>query len=212
MITQEELDLIHKYLEDDLSPEEIEIFKNTFNTNKEFAKEVKQYTDIRIALKATSAAGLQAKKKKKAVLFSKATLAYAAMFLILLGVGSLLYLQFGTMQLHEKLYAQNFQNPFSTNNEWLTRSDLSETETAAIQEFKKALDYMEQNDYDKAAVILKTFNYDQHAFLMPDVEWFLALSFLQTGKIDDAKALLELVQSSNSEYREKAGKIYEELN
>lgn len=59
MLTPQDITLINKYLDDSLEPDEIILFKNRFDQNKAFAIEVKQYTDITIALKSASKTKIQ---------------------------------------------------------------------------------------------------------------------------------------------------------
>lgn len=211
MISQEELDLIHKYLENDLNPEETILFKEYFTSNKEFSKEVKRFTDIKIALQAASAASLKKKIEPKIIRFNWARVAYAASVILIIGFGTY-FIYTGTQQpFHQQLYAEYFDNPFANGEEWVTRSGLTDEEKDALKDIEHALYFMEQKEFDKAIDMLTTFNHTDHSIIMDDVEWFLALAYLRTGRIDEAKELLEIIQSSNSKYSEKAWELYEEF-
>ncbi len=211
MITQEELDLIHKYLENDLNTEEVILFKNYLASNNEFAKEVKRFTDIKIALKTASAARLKIEKKTKVVRLSWTKIAYAASVLIVISLGSYFIYNPSKPSSHQQLYAQYFENPFTENNEWTTRSGFSDNELKAINDLESAISQMEKENFNQAIIILESFNHQDHTFIMNDVEWYLALAYLHIGKPEKAKELLGIILNSNSKYSKKAWGLYENI-
>jgi len=67
MISKEELSLMHKYLDKELSDDEIPVFRMHYEKNPEFAREVKQYTDMKIALKTASNLRIKTGKRVKII-------------------------------------------------------------------------------------------------------------------------------------------------
>lgn len=212
MISQEDLSLIYKYLDDDLSNEEVDLFKEKFESSQAFAKEVKRYTDLKVAIQTTSATSLKFKKQPRVIKFTLTRLAYAASVLIIIGLCTFFIYTNTQHPSYHQLYAANFENPFSKGEEWAIRSGLTEAEIIALKDFEQALTFMENKEFPKAIEILESFKDTGHALIIDDAEWFLALAYLYQGKVVKAKELLELVQSSNSRYSEKAWKVYGAIN
>lgn len=238
MISQENINLIHKYLEDDLDREDIPLFKNQFENNPEFAAEIKKYTDIRIALRSAVRMKLSSDKVGKVIEFPtpwpsvinelqappaayvyskfKKTrmlkkLAIAASIILLFGIGTLLTWQLSRQPLHQKLFATYYANPLEPEREFISRSETQPLDTAAFEKFKQAILHMEKKQFKEAIVLLESITHTQDSELMDEVEWYLALCYLQTGKKDKAIDWFIQILNSSSIHSSAARNIYHEL-
>lgn len=211
MISKEELNLIHKYLEGNLLPEEITVFKNIFETNPEFAKEVKRYTDLKIALKTASSLRIKTGKRAKIIQLSWSKLALAASLAFLIVAGG--YFAWNSLHhpMHQKLYASYYVNPFEEPANVVTRSETRQTDPKALEMFSMAIHHMEQNDFNKAIDLFESIKLVKDERFMDEIDWYLALCYLRTGNKVKAADLFMHILNSNSVHSPAARSIYQEL-
>jgi len=212
MLSPEEIDLIHKYLENNLSQEEITVFKDKFNTNSEFAKEVKRYTDIGIALRTASSYRLRSGKKAKIIKISWMKMAVAASLALLIGLGGFFTWRSLQQPMHQKLYASYYDNPLENDKELIARSEISQADSKSFDKFVRAIELMEQKQFNKAIELLESINNIEDERLMDEVEWYLALSYLRADEKQKAIDLLTYILNSNSVHSHAARNIYNELS
>jgi predicted negative regulator of RcsB-dependent stress response len=238
MISQEDISLIHKYLEDDLTQEDIPLFKKRFESNPEFAAEVKKYTDMSLALRSVHKMKLASDKDGRVIelpdpmswtsdlmplsikdkpentvsqsrLWFK--LAIAASLLLLISIGSIFVWQITRQPLHHQLFAAYYTNPLENEQEFLSRSETFGEDAAALEKFMRAIQYMEQNKFKTAVEMLESITHTRESRLMDEVEWYLALCYLRTGKKEKAINLFVDILNSQSIHNAAARNIYHEL-
>ena len=211
MISKEALSLIHKYLDNELSEEEIPVFQMHFQNNPEFAEEVKQYTDMKIALKTASSLRIRTGKRAKIIQLSWTRFALAASLAFLIAFGG--YITWKSLQqpIHYKLYANYYVNPFEEETRVLARSETKQADPLHLEKFAMAIHFMEEKEFDKAIDLFESIGYVADENLMDEVDWYLALCYLRTGNKLQAADLFEQILNSNSVHSSAARNIYEEL-
>jgi len=209
MVLTDNHQLIDKYLNDSLTNEEIRIFRQQFNTNPAFAREVKQHTDMRIAL-ITAARHRTAPQKQARILhLGYASLSIAASVVFLIGF-ALWYLMRNPDPYHQ-LYASYYVNPIENNDLPLTRSAISIADEIALSRFPEAIRLMEETRFTEAIAVLQELAQLNQNMLTDDIEWYLALAMLREGRLDEVRELLGKIFDSNSIHSQKALVIYNQL-
>lgn len=211
MISKEELNLIHKYLEGNLLPEEIPVFKNYFENNPDFAQEVKRYTDLKIALKTASSFRIKTGKRAKIIQLSWRKLALAASLALLMVAGG--YFTWNSLHqpMHQRLYANYYVNPFEEPTSVVTRSETMQADPQALELFSMAIHHMEQNQYRKAIDVFESIDHVTDQNLMDEIDWYLALCYLRIGDKVKAADLFVHILNSNSVHSMAARNVYQEL-
>ncbi len=211
MISKQDLNLVHKYLEDTLLPEEIPVFKNNFENNPEFAKEVKRYTDLKVALKTASSLRIKTGKRAKIVQLSWNRLALAASLAFLIVMGG--YFTWNSLHqpMHQKIYASYYVNPFEEPTNVVTRSETRQTDPQALEKFSMAIHHMEQNEFNKAIDLFNSINFVNDERFMDEIDWYIALCYLRIGNEVKAADLFLQILNSNSVHSSAARSVYQEL-
>lgn len=236
MVSQEHINLIHKYLENDLTQDEIVLFKNYFEGNPEFAAEVRKYTDVKIALRSAFRMQLESDKDGKVKILTPAgigvananasnnfetraasfgswgKIAIAASILLLFGIGSITVWQLLREPLHQRLYAAYYFNPLETEQEFFSRSETYAEDAEAIEKFKRSVQYMEIKNFEAATEILESITYTHDSRLMDEVEWYLALCYLRNGKREKAIDGLIQILNTKSVHSNSARNLLDQLN
>lgn len=207
-MTEEQNNLIQKYLDDNLAPEEILLFQKHFTNDKEFAAEIKQYTDLRVALKTISKTRIQAKKQSRIIKMMPLHYAIAASVALIIGIGSFFLFNNTPDTYNKELYASYYVNPIVNKPEVFTRSETNEIDPQLEEDFAHAIDLMEKNHFAEAQMILESMETASNSFFSDEVDWYRLLCLLRLGETEAAVELSAEILNSNSIYNEKARKIY----
>ena len=227
-------ELLNKFLEDDLKKDELILFKEKFDNEPDFAHEVKQYVDMKLALKAASRVRLRAGFESNndrgesrwltaasimppAIdngshkrLQSGRTWAIAASIAFIIGVAAYYLFQLQNPPQHKALFAMHYTNPFESD-EVITRSDESDPDPLVLADFTLAIELMDNQKFKQAYTILSRLDAMPQNTLTEEIEWYYALCTLRLGKKETAIDMLAHIQSSNSYYSEQARSIYNVL-
>ena len=209
MITTDDNQLIDKYLDDRLTTEEIGTFRERFETNPFFAMEVKQHTDMRVALIAAAKHRTNISKVARVIQFRYAKLAIAASIVLFIGLAAYHFLL--KPDPYHQLYANFYVNPFDNNNQLITRSAKTQADEIAFEKFHEAIALMENARFAEAIVILQKFDQLNQNSLTNEIDWYLALALLRDGQTDKARELFAKIFNSNSPFSDKALEIYNQL-
>lgn len=215
MANSEDKDLLNNFLDDNLSPDEILLFKKKFNNDPAFAREVKQYTDMKLALRAASKvrvkAGLQTGRPAGvSINLSARFWAIAASLALLIGIAAYQLLKPQASGQFKELYAMHYASPFG-EDEVLTRSGTENIDPDLLADFLQAIQLMESGKFAKADELLSTLDARPENPLTNEIEWYHALCTLRLGNKKLALDMFAYIQSSNSMYSEQARSIYTEL-
>lgn len=214
MLNKEDITLIDKYLDDELSADEIKLFKKHFETSSEFAKEVKQQTDLRVALKSLvkQRTQLKEKPKSKKIPFGYYIMAVAASVALLITFSIYRETIFGNSGPYQNLYADFYQNPLEGNADFVMRSAESEADKQAIKKFKEAINLMENKKFEDATILLQELYQQNNDLLFDEASWYLALAYLQTEQVEKATGIFIDLYNSDSKFSEESFEIYNEIN
>ncbi len=209
MLTKEENSLINNYLDNNLSKDEMKKFKERFDSNPAFAREVKQYTDVGIALKSISKYRKQSKPKSKKIPFRIYSIAIAASIVVLVAI----YLNFPPGLTYEQEIAQNYiENSNNSKPQKLVRSSTSQVDKLTLNKFPEAINFMEEGKFEEAIIILEMLYELNDNIIFDEVSWYLALAYLRTGKKDEANKIFIDLINSNSIYSNKSFEIFNKLD
>ncbi|MDZ4203492.1 MAG: hypothetical protein U1C46_01620 [Bacteroidales bacterium] len=210
-LTPEDQNLIGKYLDNDLSQDQLITFRQKFETNPKFAREVKLYTDIRIALKSASKFRLQTGSERKVIRFSIVKLALAASVALLIGLGGLYLILNQGNTLNRKLYSESFYNPLERNDSLIHRTRGEDIEPVVVEKFMTAITFMENKQFTNAVSIFEALLGCRDEKLNDEIEWYLSLCYLRIGKTHDAVELFIKILNSNSVHNEEARILFYKL-
>jgi hypothetical protein len=211
MITKEQTELLNNYLDDNLNEEDIKAFKLAFETDKVFAREVKQYTNLKVALKSASRvrAAHKPATKIRPMLFYK--LAAAASIALLFAISAYYFFTNTDQSINKQLYANYYENPSVNNPEIFTRSASNEIDPQFMEDFLLAINYMENKKFKPAKNLLNQLAQEHQNSLSDDIDWYLALCHLRLGETEPALELFTMILNSNSIHSLKARNIYSDL-
>jgi len=210
MITQEDNILIELYLEGDLSSAQIATFRERFNSDPEFAREVKHNTDLKIALKTLMKHRLKGQKETPVKMMSSfyLKLAIAASIILLLGIPA--YFAIKSTPAHKTLYAGYYSNPLD-GEQWLIRSGDMPEDKLVKENFREAIIAMEKQNFAFAITTLEEMNAMPHNAASSTIQWYLGLAYLGNGNLEYAAAIFTIVFNSNSEYSQRALELYNKV-
>ena len=228
MVKQAMEELIQKFLDKELTEEERTLFKDRFEREPEFAKEVKRYVDLEVALR--TAREIQPEAKEATTGRRRLMTFYwpiAAAFLLLISIP--LYLLLNATSPNElaqehfvrkRLYRlrdhstqgdaafqqarEAYRNKKLSKAVTFMRQAIEETPKVDEYHFTLADLYFEMNRPDSALYF-----YEQGRELRGDDShalWNMAMSYLATGAFDEAEALLENIEETGTNYHKKEAK------
>lgn len=209
MLTPDDNKLIEKYLNDSLTAEEIRTFKERFDENLIFAKEVKQHTDMRAALIAAAKHRTHLPKHTRVIKFRYIKLAVAASIILFFGLTTYYYLN--KPNPYHQMYASFYVNPFDNNDQLIIRSAKTQADEIALGKFREAIALMENDRFTEAIAILQKLEQMNQNNLTNEIEWYLALALVREGQTDKAKELFAKISNSNSPFSSKALELYNQL-
>jgi hypothetical protein len=215
MLTKDEVTLIDNYLEDNLTQAEKQLFKERFEANPEFARQIKQYTNLRIALRSAAkyrTQQVQEKPRAKKIKMSYYFMAIAASIVILIGITLYLNGYFSPPGPYDNLYANFYQNPADINADIVVRSDESEADKLAKDKFIEAINLMENKEFAEAIIILEDLQTRSSSILYDEINWYLALAYLRTEQVEKATPIFIDLFNSGSKFSEESFEIYNEIN
>jgi len=222
MINQNDLDLIHKFLDRELAQEEIPLFKEKMKNDPEFAREVKIYTNTLIAIKASvkTRNKIIVKEKSKMfpyifILLTQRKYMMAALIAVLIIVGGGII----SWQIYKRsdtgIYYSYYEVPSGyTSHGYMGKVNepviTKDTEPEAL--FYFGIYNMEKKNYKDA---IKAFELllqqpDDNLF-KEDAEWYLSLSYLRNEAKNEAILLLQKIRDTNNKHSKSAAEIIKML-
>lgn len=186
--------LIHDYINDRLSPTDKEAFENKLATDTGFASEVKEYKDVKNAIRENERSGLKSilqdlESKEATTSFSKRYRhIYIAAAVIIFAIIGSQFLQKGSS--NQDLYA-SFYQPYPNTLQPVTRGE------EGSNDLSKAFQAYEANDFKKAATL---FDASLKANYNTDVLFYKAMSLYNIGKQSEAANLLNKLKKDNTNY------------
>lgn len=246
------LEDLQRYLDDDLTDDIKKAFEKELSASKDLQKKLSLLKEIDIALSDSDAIDIRAKfeaihkkhnNSRQTIIRSiniKRYWAAAAVFVALIGIGALLWINTSNKTLsNDELYSMYYENISAYNN---VRSSNIEEPSLAIQgysfyeqkEFIKAvscfngalvenpndfsvrlylgLSYMETEDFNNAISEFNLILDNKPNLFTDNAEWLLGLCFLKTNDIDNAVKQFELVSNNKFNiYSSKANEVLESL-
>ncbi|MGB3467286.1 MAG: hypothetical protein WBA74_18530 [Cyclobacteriaceae bacterium] len=241
-MTDKELLIIEKYLDEELDQDEKLEFNTLMSGSEEFANEVKlqksmiAYTsaNLRAERKARMLAdfrALQAEEAKVIPLWSK--LRYFVAASIVLVIGFFIFTNY-SQDPADDLYA-SYYRPY--DGVVITRSDgdqsvdglaayysqayeralekfINSEETSVITEEQRLLlianCYLNLDQPDKSIQALKSISAGNNELIKDSRDWYLAMSYLKSEDIEQARSTLIALKDRQSVYSAKAGTLLEE--
>ena len=206
---------IDKYLNREMSADELSDFENKLRLNKAFAEEVKLNREIKEALNETDVLEFHAqlesiymelkaeektseeKRKGSKILHLSYTKWYyaAASITLLFGIATLLFMLLRP-SLNERLYSQ-YYNPYDASN--IVRSDKNKN----IDKFQNAIELYNSKEYDKSWSLLK-----EETSLNPNnmrAYIYRGTSAMEVNNFEDAiKCFQSIITDNSSLYIEQA--------
>jgi hypothetical protein len=221
MIHQDDLDLIHKFLEKSLSEEEVPLFKEKLSRDPEFRREVNAYTGILIALKA----GVRTRDKiigQKKSLFVPVILFMQARkkMLVTGGIAILVIVCIGIVyqQLHKNsngaIYATFYRTPpgyLAGQYKGLPAPSGETMNSDPEKLFYAGIHNMEQENFHEAARLFELLLHNPDNLYASDGEWFLSLCYLKQDEMNKAILLLEKITAANNIHTRDAADILKRL-
>ncbi|MBN2520032.1 MAG: hypothetical protein JXB17_05985 [Bacteroidales bacterium] len=194
-ISQEKYNLFADYINNNLSEQEIIDFEKKLNEDKEFAND---YRNFKIIVEGIEKSGEESfiqqlkeidKQIPEPVILKtnyRRILAYAAIIIILIGIGSIIFLTSKTNT--DKLYLAYFDHYKNDLVEYSrgvpTESPIKNLSVDDYMILTEAMRYYDKKDYEKTIEIIENrliTNTD-----CPGIIFFLAVSQLETNRFDEA--------------------------
>ena len=211
MANKDNSERIERYLREQMTPEENEVFLNDLRHDKELReeaqmmalliKEMKEEQAKQDAVLTENIALEQRSSRAKTIRLVKWVGSIVAMFILIFGATQLWNRQSGT----EALFAE-YYSPYDTSSARGSDDEIVKTELATL--YNRV-----GTDKDLAPVItrlqtiydnIQTNNedYANYSYYENDIAWYLALAYIKDEKLDNAKELLvPLVENGNEEAR-----------
>jgi tetratricopeptide (TPR) repeat protein len=242
---EKDLELIQKFLENELSEQEAELFKSLYEHDEEFKKEVNLRSGIYISLAAASRTSLKALAEDPAKRRSPQShlgqpapvgrnlrmyLQYAAFVLIMAALGTIIFLIVKPKTGPEELYASYYKSPdtktipkprsgldltdFSFLLEKLDRGNAMATDTLQSPEefFYFGIYCMNQERFTEAIYAFSELIKTNDRYYKDGSEWYLALCYMRTGKIEEAiRAFTAIASTKGHEYQEESRELLSKL-
>jgi hypothetical protein len=220
--------LIEKFLENELSEEEVKLFKSQYYSDPEFKKAVNEHSRIYVALKTASRLYEQkmtvvSKPEEKKVKnlreiwqLSGTVLRIAAVLILFLLVSSLMYIftfqritvdNFANNGFKNALNKENIKS-FSNDNNLISNQVQNRIDNSILESldelsgegetFRFGLYSIQNKRFNEAIIALRRVSGGQDRTYREESEWLLALCYLKTGDLDKAKATLQSISNSPS--------------
>jgi hypothetical protein len=211
MITQEQNELIQKYMEDNLTPDEVVLFQQYFKQDKDFAREIKEYTDLKVALKTISKSRINIRQQPKTRSIKPLFWSLAASIVLLIGIGSYFLFRNSQITPNDELFASLYSNPIENKTESYVRSADNTADAQVVEDFTHAINLMEKKHFSEAKTILESISYSPGMEIADHIDWYLLLCMIKLNQIDSAVQLSTEILNSNSIYNTQARIVYNEL-
>ncbi len=218
MANKDNSERIERYLREQMTPEENEVFLNDLRKDKELREEaqmmallIKEMKEEQAKQDEAIAKEILASKEKstaKTIRLVKWIGSIAAMFIILFGATTLWNRHSDTEALFEQYYETYEMNLEKGGDDGTIKKELAElynkvgTEkdiTPIIARLQTIYDGIQSNSDD----------YADYSYYENDIAWYLALAYIKDNNLDKARELLKQMKENGNE---EVGKMIEELN
>lgn len=235
------LENIERYLNGELEEDDLWEFRKALETDPQLRSDTRALKELKKVMSQTKKLEIMEKmltmhqneQKKKRFFGLPAYGAAAASFLVMAAIGGgLFYLQSSNM--HEKLFDQYYateSGAFGLRSgnanidqpvmQGLQFYELGNYE-AAVELFNKTpdnllgtlyrgLSYIEMEEFDSAIKDFKQIIDQKGNLFIDQAQWYLALTYIKTKDVSEAKILLTSIASDRGVYKTKAQKLLNEL-
>jgi len=209
-------ELIRKFLDEELQGEEIDTFKTLFQTDPEFAREVKLATDTDIAFKTLSRIALQQRKEQlREPIPIQRYFLIAASIVIIVGLGGGGYWYFSNRYvISDRLFASYFKPPesFTRGIERGFEQQQPDTRSTQAERFHYSIYLIQKQEYNQAIEILAELIQEKPNLYPDQSEWYLALCYLKTKQLELAREHFEHLIADNTRFSSDATEIIRQLD
>jgi|GEM_PF-4703235 len=209
-------ELIQKFIDEELQGEEIGVFKNLYQNDPEFAREVKLATDTDIALKTLSRIALKRRQEKlrEPVPIQKYFL-IAASVIIIAGLGGGGYWYFSNRNItSDRIFASNFSPPDSYTRGVEIGLNMQKPDTNSTQAewFHYSIYLIQKQEYHHAIEILAELIRQKPNLYLDQSEWYLSLCYLKTKQLELAREHFNRIIANNTSYSSDAEEIIRQMD
>jgi len=219
-----ESQLIDKFIDKELSAEELEIFKKLYKENDAFRKEVKQRMNIIVGLKAAANIGLKKQQPSDSKIITlipwyknKIAYAIAASVAVLLMILGYLYIR---PTPNEKLFAFYYQEPPPSKGITIENYDIlqkivnssSNPDEIARYYFNYAFAAIQKKRYNEAIECFKAILADNNKKeYVEDATWYLGLCYLKINKPREAIKLFHEIIAKYDKHKQDSLEILQRM-